>query len=226
MTAVKSESLMAPAAISVITGDLVGSSTRTADEIDAAMQTIHAAADTISGWQTPAIDTRFTRFRGDGWQFYLTNPELSLRAALLVAALLRAKENGLPTRLSIAIGDKQTLGSRDLSDASGPAFELSGRQLDTMLKTEQITLSGFAVGERDKIIARQMFERTSRWTPPQAEAMALYLHPDNPTLQDIGRLLGISAQAVNYRLGGGGATKLRKNLQLWEEVMEHDLDAT
>ena len=39
--------------------------------------------------------------------------------------------------------------------------------------------------------------------------MALYLAPDNPTLTDIAPRLGISPQAVNYRLSGGGATAIR-----------------
>jgi hypothetical protein len=60
-------------------------------------------------------------------------------------------------------------------------------------------------------------ERSTRWTRPQAEATALYLHPDDPTLTDIAPLLGISAQAVNYRLAGAGAPAIRRALQAWEQ---------
>ena len=206
-----------------ITGDLVGSSGHSAEAVDTAMRAIQTAAANIAEWQIPPMDTRFTRFRGDGWQMYLKDPHLCLRAALLVAASLRSSEIGMTTRVSIAIGTPDTIGTHDLSDAAGPVFQLSGRSLDTMPRTAQITLAGKAIGDRDRIIARQMFERTSRWTPQQAEAIALYLHPDNPTLHQIAPTLGISPQAVNYRLGGGGATHLRINLQLWEEVMEHEL---
>lgn len=222
---IKSQGIM-PSTIAVITGDLVGSTGHPAEAVDAAMRAIHTTAVSIAEWQTPPMDTRFTRFRGDGWQMYLEDPHLCLRAALLIAAALRSKDLGMTTRVSIAIGAVDNLGSHDLSDAAGPVFHLSGRALDTMPRTAQITLAGKCIGDRDRIIARQMFERTSRWTTQQAEAMVLYLHPDNPTLQDIAPTLGISPQAVNYRLGGGGATHLRLNLQLWEEVMEQDLGDT
>lgn len=214
---------MTSAVMSIITGDLVRSTGHPAERVDAAMQSVATTAAAIATWQTPPRDTRFTRFRGDGWQICLSEPALSLRATLVIAAQLRASETGMGTRLSIAIGHADNLGTRDLSDAAGQVFQLSGKALDTMPRLARISLTGKGIVQRDQIIARQMFERTSRWTPQQAEAMALYLHPDNPTLHQIAKKLGITPQAVNYRLGGGGATELRLNLQLWEEIMEEDL---
>lgn len=213
---------MSSAIIAVLTGDLIASTDQKASVVDAAMGQIKAAADAVARWLFNT-DTRFTRFRGDGWQICLAEPQFCLRAALFVAATLRAGEFRMQTRISIAIGAADSLGTADLSDASGEAFQLSGRQLDTMSRTANIALTGTGIGDRDRIIARQMFERTSRWTPPQAEAMALYLHPDNPTMLDIASQFGITPQAVNYRLGGGGAVNLRTNLQLWEEVIEDEL---
>lgn len=213
---------MFPSAIAVLTGDLIGSTGHPASATDSAMQRIAEAAAGIAGWSS-AADPRFTRFRGDGWQIYLEDPRYCLRAALTIAAALRAHDPGLATRLSIAIGPAETLGSTDLSDAAGEAFQLSGRAFDAMPRSGRIAITGTGIGERDGIIARQMFERTSRWTAAQAEAVAIYLHPDNPTLHDIALRLGITPQAVNYRLAGGGAVNLRSNLQLWEEVIAHDL---
>lgn len=213
---------MSSAIIAVITGDLIASTDQKASVVDAAMGRIRVAAGAVAGWLRNS-DTRFTRFRGDGWQVCLADPEFCLRAALFVAATLRADDIRMETRISIALGTADSLGTTDLSDASGEAFQLSGRQLDAMSRTARIALTGTGIGDRDRIIARQMFERASRWTQPQAEAMALYLHPDNPTLNDIAEQLGITPQAVNYRLGGGGAANLRTNLQLWEEVIEDEL---
>lgn len=213
---------MSSAIIAVLTGDLIASTDQKASVVDTAMGRIRVAADAVAGWPGDS-DTRFTRFRGDGWQVCLAAPQYCLRAALFVAATLRADDIRMETRISIALGTADTLGTADLSDASGEAFQLSGRQLDGMSRTARIALTGTGIGDRDRIIARQMFERASRWTQPQAEAMALYLHPDNPTLNDIAERLGITPQAVNYRLGGGGAANLRTNLQLWEEVIEDEL---
>jgi hypothetical protein len=211
--------------VSILTGDLIGSTGHPAGKVDAAMHVVRTAAASIAAWHSLYSDTRFTRFRGDGWQIYLAEPQFCLRAALYIAASLRAKDTGMATRVSIAVGLSDNLGTHDLADAAGPVFQLSGRELDSMPRLAQIAMAGLSIGERDKIIARQMFERTTRWTVQQAEAMALYLHPDNPTLQDIAPTLGISPQAVNYRLGGAGASQLRMNLQLWESVMENELGA-
>jgi len=213
---------MSSAIIAVLTGDLIASTDQKASVVDTAMGRIRVAAEAVAGWPGNS-DTRFTRFRGDGWQVCLAAPQYCLRAALFVAATLRADDIRMETRISIALGTADSLGTADLSDASGEAFQLSGRQLDGMSRTARIALTGTGIGDRDRIIARQMFERASRWTQPQAEAMALYLHPDNPTLNDIAERLGITPQAVNYRLGGGGAANLRANLQLWEEVIEDEL---
>lgn len=213
---------MSSAIIAVLTGDLIASTDQKASVVDTAMGRIRAAASEVAGWPGNS-DTRFTRFRGDGWQVCLAGPQYCLRAALFVAATLRADDIRMETRISIAIGTADSLGTADLSDASGEAFQLSGRQLDAISRTARIALTGTGIGARDRIIARQMFERASRWTQPQAEAMALYLHPDNPTLNDIAERLGITPQAVNYRLGGGGAVNLRTNLQIWEEVIEDEL---
>ena len=210
--------------IAVLTGDLVGSTGYPAETVDAAMHAIQAAALSVAEWQTPPTDTRFTRFRGDGWQIYLEQPEFSLRAAMFIAASLRAQSIGMTTRVSAAIGIAENLGSMNLSDASGPVFQVSGRELDKMPRSGQVALNGRTIAYQDQIIVRLMFERTSRWTQPQAEAMAHYLHPDNRTLNDIALTLGISPQAVNYRLGGGGATRLRMDLQLWEEEKVRELE--
>jgi len=208
--------------VAVLTGDLVNSEEKSSEVVDQAMAQLEATAHTIAVWQSHA-DLRFTRFRGDGWQVLLKDPWLALRAALVLLARLRSGGTDLSSRISIGLGKIDSSGTTDLSDANGEAFVLSGRGLDEMARSQRIAFSGSMIGHRDKIIARLMFERASRWTMPQAEAMALYLQPDHPTLAELATELGISPQAVNYRLGGGGANELRTTLRLWEEVIEREL---
>ncbi|MBA4323617.1 MAG: hypothetical protein C0426_00775 [Rhodobacter sp.] len=126
--------------IAVLTGDLVASTRQPADRVDAAMQALRQSAGQVTAWQTPPYDTRFTRFRGDGWQIALTNPGLALRAAVVLQATLGAR--GLESRMSIGIGPAETLGTTDLSDAAGRAFELSGQGLDKMADTSRIAIAG------------------------------------------------------------------------------------
>lgn len=200
----------------VLTGDLVGSTSHPGNVVEAAMQAIRAAAAAIATWHDPARDTRFTRFRGDGWQIVLADPRLSLRAAVTVQGRLIAL--GLESRISIGIGPADSLGTADLSDAAGEAFERSGRGLDQMQDSARLAIDGTPVLEEDRMIADLLGERMGRWTAAQAEAAAMQLaFPDRtPTLQDIGKTLGISPQAVNDRVRGAGCQAIASVLRRWE----------
>lgn len=211
---------MAPAAkpragtAAILTGDLVGSTEKPVAALERAMQTLAETARGISAWT--GADTRFTRYRGDGWQIYVAVPGLGLRAALTIIARLRAADAGLATRAAIGIGRIDGMGSGDLADGHGPAFETSGHALDRMPRTRRLVIDGDGVTTLHRIVVDLLDERTARWTREQAEAMALHLAPDNPTLTDIAPRLGISPQAVNYRLAGAGGTAIRHALRDWE----------
>lgn len=208
--------------IAVLTGDLVASTRQPADRVDAAMQALRQSAGQVAAWQTPPCDTRFTRFRGDGWQIALTDPGLALRAAVVLQATLGAR--GLESRMSIGIGPAETLGTTDLSDAAGRAFELSGQGLDKMADTSRIAIAGASVTEADAMIADLLGERMGRWTAAQAQAAALQLAaPDRIiTLAEVGMTLGISPQAVNDRVRGAGCGTIASVLRRWEALKSRD----
>ena len=52
------------------------------------------------------------------------------------------------------------------------------------------------------------------------ETGPIALHPDNPTLNHMAPVLGISPQAVNYRLSGGSVQAIRRALTGWEDALE------
>ena len=198
----------------ILTGDLVGSTEKPVRALERAMEALAEAARGISAWT--GADTRFTRYRGDGWQMHVALPGLALRAALTAFARLRAADAGLATRAAIGIGQIDSMGSGDLADAHGSAFETSGHALDRMPRTRRLTIDGEGVTPLHRVVVDLLDERSARWTREQAEAMALHLAPDNPTLTDIAPRLGISPQAVNYRLAGAGGTAIRHALRDWE----------
>jgi hypothetical protein len=206
--------------VAVLTGDLVGSTAQTPERVDAAMQAICKAALDIADWQTPpqtpAVDTRFTRYRGDGWQIVLMRPQFALRSAVVIQGQLIAI--GLESRMAIGIGGHESLGTINLADASGEAFEKSGRGLDNLGDMWRLTISGGDV--QDEIIASLLGERMQKWTAAQAEAASLYLASPVKirTLFDIGRELNISPQAVNDRLRGAGCHAIAPNLRVWENL--------
>ena len=204
---------MQPAAI--LTGDLIGSTLADVGDVDRAMDALSKAAYQISFWA--GTDTRFTRFRGDGWQLYLADPRLILRATLLLIARLRCGGTGLSTRLSIAVGPVERLGEIGLAEAVGQAFTLSGRNLDNML-----SFTSFAYAEHGQknlwkpaVMDLAVWQAT-RWTREQAEAVALALDPARPKDETLARQLGISRQAFQSRLKGSGIMAMSYALAAFE----------
>ena len=188
----------------VLTGDLIGSTKASLEAVDQAMAALAGAADESSLWV--GADTRFTRFRGDGWQIHLANPKLVLRATLLLLARLRNKGGGLETRLSIAEGQVDRLGTQNLADASGEAFFRSGRNLDNAHAVFNYFV--YASPNPDYPLKAAVMEMANwqarRWTPEQAEAVALAIKLPRPTDEAMATTLGISRQALQSRLKGSG----------------------
>jgi hypothetical protein len=202
-----------------LTGDLVGSRQVDPQTVEAAFDLLKQASDEISHWFA-ATDGHFTRYRGDGWQIHLSRAGYGLRGAVYIIARLRAAGMTISTRVAIGVGAVDSLGSDSLADARGPAFEAAGHALDMMTKTQRLAVQGPGIDTFHRIIVELIDERIGRWSREQAEAIALYLHPDNPTLADLATTLGISTQAVSYRLSGAGASVLRRSLRSWENAFD------
>jgi hypothetical protein len=200
------------ATIAVLTGDLIASQAAGAAKVEAAMDHLAATAADLGA------DTRFTRFRGDGWQIVLTDPLKVLRAVLLLLADLRASGIGLDTRISAGIGGYETLGTANLADAAGRAFLLSGVKLDNMDKHGRISING--AEERDQHWQRAIFDlvdwHTSQWTAAQAEAAALALRHYTENQGQLAQRLGITRQAMQSRLAGAGMHALDRAIQAFE----------
>lgn len=207
---------MSAAAIAVLTGDLVDSTKRSADQIALAMRAIEAAAAKVSTWHSPAKDTRFTRSRGDGWQMVIAEPQYALRAAVVIQGKLIAL--GMESRIFAGIGTSDSLGSSTLADASGEAFVRSGQGLDSMGDAWRIGIDKEGIRPEDQLIAELLGERMGRWTAAQAEAAAMQLASPLKitTLFEIGKELNISPQAVNDRVRGAGCATIASVLRRWE----------
>lgn len=208
---------MSKAPLAVLTGDIIGSTRLSHDQLDGAMNTLRAVTDEIAMWQTPHRDSRFTRFRGDGWQMVLHQPNLALRAAVVIQGKLIGM--GLESRISIGIGRADSLGTADLADAGGEAFELSGRGLDQMADPWRLSIDKQSIPVEDQLVADLLAERMGKWTAAQAEAASLQL--SSPfrlrTLHEVANVLGISPQAVNDRVRGAGAAVIASVLQRWQK---------
>jgi hypothetical protein len=166
--------------------------------------------------------TRFTRFRGDGWQILLDDPGLSLQAVVAIISHLTAADAGLETRIAIGFAPIDRVGTLDLSDASGEAFSLSGHALDSMTRGQRIALAGPAVARWHEALFGLTTWTANRWTGAQAEAVALLLGRKDRTQADIALMLSISPQAVNKRLASAGWEAVAGAI---DAVREHDWEA-
>lgn len=192
----------------VLTGDFITSTRFDAAALDRAMGLI----ETIS--KTTDHQAGFLRFRGDGWQIHLPTGGKALYALLRIEAGLRADE-GLQTRISLALGTDSSGPVTDLAAAQHEAFRLSGRGLDKMPKRQRFRISlppslhSLPEG-RAELLPQSLLDllevQTERWSKEQAEAISLMLAAvPHPTPIDIAESLGISRQAAAARLKGAGA---------------------
>ena len=205
----------------ILTGDLIDSTKAGPDQVRQAMEVIKVTAQTEIGKWFKGPGTRFTRFRGDGWQVVVCPANLAPRAALLIGARLRAARLGLISRISIGFGRIDDWGTDDLSSAAGPALVASGHGLDAIRIGKRLSIAGENLDPRDKIIMDLLEAISDGWTPEQAEALAMDLHPDRIFTQlQIAGTLGISRQAVNYRLYGAKSQLIKASLRAWEENMQ------
>ncbi len=208
--------------IAALTGDLVNSRKAEPAAMDHAIRILSDTARDLS--TMTGSDTRFTRFRGDGWQLVLGRAGWVLRACLLIVADLRASGIGIDTRISAGLGRYDSLGTTNLSDASGPAFFVSGHHLDTAPRRRRLVVAGGRT--RDQVWQSAIFDliehQVSSWTPPQAKAVAMALRDGRTTQADIAEGLGVTRQAVQIRLAGAGYAAIENPLRAFEELTWDD----
>lgn len=200
--------------LAVLTGDIIRSTRRSPEALDAAMATLAAAAAAMSAWDggRPA---RFTRFRGDGWQCLAPAAGLALRAVLFLRANLRALDRDTDTRVSVGIGPGALPAGDDLAAASGPAFEISGRGLDRMARVQQLAVAWADPPPGAAVIGAvyALTDEISRlWTPRQAEVLIETLSPGDESQEALAAHHGVTQQAIAKRLSGGGDWALRRAL--------------
>ncbi|MBL4929211.1 hypothetical protein [Fuscibacter oryzae] len=200
----------------VLTGDLVKSQMHSQEMIGRALDVIKGIANDHSE-RTGDFAPKFTRFRGDGWQFAMGNVPQALRVAVLIGASLKGASDLPSTRISIGVGQIDSMGSQTLADASGEAFIVSGRALDWLeRKAGSLAISGLGITYLHQIAVELLELRMKLWTSHQAEAAALYLNGPYATGREVATRLGISQQAVSYRLAGADARRIAELLEEWE----------
>jgi hypothetical protein len=196
----------------VLTGDLIASTSASVDQVEASMAQIADLAARIGK------NTRFTRYRGDGWQIYIDDPGLGLWAMLLIATSLRATElidrhkkvtTLLDTRMALGIGHTYGGSADSLVTAGGSAFVSSGRALDSLIAPNRMAIAGEGVDRMHQRLIALLDERISNWSPLQAEVATMILDAeDRPTQADMAAHLHISRQAIAARIHAAGIPQI------------------
>lgn len=204
-------------AIAVLTGDIVGSKKldqNAQQQVGAAL--VHATEAAAKLWGMGILPYPVAVFRGDSWQFVVTDARLALRIVIYLRAWLKAPIQDVPslsTRVGIGIGEAAFMPSGELVGGGGEAFVLSGEALDKMprghllaLALSESTFSPPAAGLGPLI--GLLDEISARWTEGQSRAVTGTLEglrqreiasrwPDRPATQQ--------AIADHLRRAGWGA---------------------
>jgi hypothetical protein len=217
----------------VFTGDLIGSSRLAPDDVADAMRELElASSDVARTWSLVqarltgsegdrAHGSRFSPFRGDGWQCLGPGRAFALRGALILRARLGALGRRFDTRISIGIGSGRLTEAPDLNLASGSAFELSGRGLDEMEHARRFAIAWEQPADEAPLlraIVALADEISRNWTPGQAKVFARLLQErPRPKQEALASGLDITQQTVAGHLAGGGDWAISEALKAVEE---------
>ena len=177
----------------VLTGDVVGSSKLEASQRRVLQEVMSSASEQVLTVFAEGIPFPPSRFRGDGWQFAVTAPHLSLRIGLFFRGLiLSGMQTGrVDTRVAIGLGKVDFLPSATISSGDGEAFRLSGEALETLPRSTRMALlvsesCSSPLTEALDVIVKLVDLQVRGWTGQQARAV-------------VGALLDLTQQSISQR---------------------------
>lgn len=207
----------------VITGDIVGSSQMKVGE-RRALPGLLAAFSARMRDHFPSVPYPVSVYRGDSWQFLVSDPAQSLRIGMYFRTLVRStiKVKDADTRMGIGIGTVDFLIKEELSRGDGQAFRLSGGCLESLEKSSRIGIAfpdelSSPLSQSIHVILAFMDEMATGWTAKQSRAIS-------------GAILGytqeeiaarcfekeISQQAVAQHLNRAGWSTFEKGMRFFE----------
>ena len=108
--------------------------------------------------------------------------------------------------------------SDNILASDGPAFQFSGRTLDTMKKSGReltLTTASNKTNSQWDVMLSLMEEVMNGWSIASAETVSLLLWDDNE--RHLSKILGISQPAVNLRKKHAGWDAIKKTIEYYEK---------
>lgn len=210
----------------VLTGDLIQSRKLTNDDMEKVLNALH---DTFNEIQEKILqkEAYFEIYRGDSFQVLINEPQLALKVTLILKSRLlslfgpsKVKPNA---RIAIGIGTIRMQNSK-IIESHGEAFELSGFELDKMIKEStsiSIKTPWDAVNEELKINCLFADNTINNWSPITAESIFRYLLYGE-TQEKQAQYFKVSQPAISKRLFNQGNMKaVDAFLKRFEYIIEN-----
>ena len=216
---------------SVITGDIIGSST-VGTKREQLLSSLKETFNEITLELPGVIEKPFEIFRGDSFQSVVIQSGKSLLISILIRAKLRSLvpirlksvENTLDARIAVGIG-KIGFKADKVIESDGEAFNFSGKLLDEITKDGQnlkIRTPWQDVNSELDVECYFIDTIINKWTMEQAEAVYLKLL-NNETQQVIAKKLEISQPAVRKRIIGANLRSVELFIERFENLIASKL---
>ncbi len=142
--------------VAVLTGDLVGSTELSVEQRKAVLDFIPEVPSRFNKVFPCVLHEQAEVDRGDRWQMLAIEYNYSARVAVYIRTYLKG-HFGIDTRVSIGRGPVEYLAPESLGRSSGPAFEVSGRRLEEMKKSERMVIHAYRPVAEDDILGAEPF---------------------------------------------------------------------
>lgn len=214
---------------SILTGDIVGSTKLLGSARQNLHRTLTTTSDLLIEHFRDDVPYRAEIFRGDSWQFMVSNPSKSLRIGLFYRALIRAgmQARRIDTRISMGIGTIDFLPGDQVSSGDGQAYQLSGDALETLHRPNRMVVSFPQHLISDLTITldavvKLIDVQARNWTEKQARAVSGAML--DLTQEGIAKNWfekEISQQAVAQHLDRSGWSSVELGITSFEQVVEN-----
>jgi len=208
---------------SVITGDIIGSSRLSMNERKKLHREIKKIYKRLQSDFPDSLPLPIDVFRGDSWQFIVTNIAGTLRIVLCFRLLVKSGIYlaGVDTRISAATGKISFLSKDRISESDGEAFRISGQNLEKMQSGEYLSLyvPKSTMRKAFNVISSLTNFIITRYTPKQS--LAVYGTLTGKAQEQIAKLWKprISQQMISQHLKSAGWNVIKNVVGFYENNM-------
>jgi len=210
----------------VLTGDIVGSTRLSIDKRKELFRVFPVLSERLTEEYSNVVPYQISNFRGDGWQLIVDQPQKALEISIFIRSFFRFRfsKEALDSRIAIGIGQIDFIPKNNISGGDGPAYIISGRQLEN-LKSERMSIDFAPDIELSAKLGLQgivtlLDHIATKWSESQSQVIYWALQEKKQI--DIAQKwypLPISQGAVSKNLASSGWDAIKKNLEIFEKII-------